>query len=162
VLLIVLSQNQQRRRTPGGVYLYLLRGDPRIPYRLVSKVFQQEMSTQVKNKKSNSAKKRLRRKAKLEALKQKSESGNAEDGSQKSSLFPNDPVQNEDQMEKDADDKESENDTEKEKPEESHAESDDDVDSDDYYGLRIVEESAAPMEENEDCIDVNCDVSDLQ
>lgn len=59
-------QNQQRRRTAGGVFFYLLRGDPKFPKKIVDKIFAVDVQNQRVGKKRAHKEKRLKTMEKLE------------------------------------------------------------------------------------------------
>jgi len=134
-------QNQQRYRTPGGVFLYLLRGDPRIPYKLVNKVFEPEKTKSVQAKKKQQKIKRLKRKAKLEKINQGGENKPDHDADESSSIS-----RSTSSMSSSADVNKMEESGTAESP---GANSEADIDSDDYYGLRIDESEFAQEQPNQ-------------
>ncbi|ODN00135.1 Phosphorylated adapter RNA export protein [Orchesella cincta] len=75
----VMVKNQERRRTGGGVFLYLIRGDRRFPKSQIDLIFREERAYHDKVRKKKLVGKRLKKKAKLEAAKAEMEANGMRD-----------------------------------------------------------------------------------
>lgn len=100
----LLIKNQQRRRTPGGVYFQLLKGDKHIEKATVDKIFEGEMSTYDRKKMFEEKKKNRKLKAQKNALLKKLslEMNNCQELSVESQMDEDSMVVEEVAMEKDS------------------------------------------------------------
>ncbi|XP_021946744.1 phosphorylated adapter RNA export protein [Folsomia candida] len=143
----LMVMNQQRRRTAGGVFFYLLRGDPKFPKKIVDKIFAVDVQNQRVGKKRAHKEKRLKTMEKLEEKLVEEHQKLIEQGV-KESTHQNLVDVNESSL--------------------SEGE-DDDVDSDEFFATDqapTYPPSAADMRstigyDDQDCLDIHCDSSDL-